>query len=122
MRLTADDLRTLYACSDQVEDFERMWPNGCKVGVHNLRRALKAGLDVLWWVRNDSRCTPVLIKCKEVCDTAWDKYAAKMLQAKHEKMHEKMRIKIRAAWDEYEKTCDAALVAAIDYVERKEDL
>ena len=116
MQLTADDLRTLSSCSDQIEIFERIWPNGCKVGVHNLRRARKAGLHVLFWLRGDPRCTLAWDKYTTSTLLSWDKYekARASAQGAHDE-----REKIHIAFDEYEKACDAALIEVVNMIEEE---
>lgn len=49
MRVTADDLRALDACEDQVSLFAREWPDGVTVTAATLERAEAIGLDVWWW-------------------------------------------------------------------------
>ena len=123
MQLTADDLRALNIAhpgqiENQVEIFERIWPNGCKVGVHNLRRALKAGLHLLFlfWLRDDPRCTLAWDKYTTSTLLSWNKYekARASAQGAHDE-----REKIHIAFDEYEKACDAALIEVVNMIEEE---
>ena len=48
MRITAEALRQLHACSQQVELFEKTFPGGTNVTLAACRKALKVGLQLHW--------------------------------------------------------------------------
>ena len=50
MKITAKKLRKLKACKEQVEIFEKEWPQGCRVTLKACRRAVELGLDLNWAV------------------------------------------------------------------------
>jgi hypothetical protein len=57
--ITTRFLRSLGACSDQVELFKRLYPNGVRrITTPTVRRALREGLDVVWLL---GRLSPTLL-------------------------------------------------------------
>jgi preprotein translocase subunit Sss1 len=138
-RITVEMLKTRKACSDQVELFERVFPQGAPVSMRSFAKARKAGLDTRWTAHLLGG--PALVEYKKVRDPAWAEYkkVRDPAWAEYEKArdaawaeYEKARApawveykkardaawaeyeKARApAWVEYEKVCDAALVAAL---------
>lgn len=49
MKITSDMLRRAYACSAQLEMFEREWPEGAEVTLANVQRAAELDLDLGWF-------------------------------------------------------------------------
>ena len=49
MRVTAEQLRAMGACEDQVAIVEREWPRGVPITVPSLRKAFRLGLCVDWF-------------------------------------------------------------------------
>ena len=48
MKVTAQMLRDKEACEDQVEVFEREWPDGTRITKKACLRAVELDLDVFW--------------------------------------------------------------------------
>ena len=51
MKITKEMLEAKNACEDQIELFERTFPNGVEVNDESVARAVSVGLDVVWAVR-----------------------------------------------------------------------
>ena len=47
--VTADILRDMCACEDQVATFEELFPDGAALRLKNLLKAARAGLDLGWF-------------------------------------------------------------------------
>ena len=75
MRITAERLRKLNACEEQVTIFEAEWPGGCNVTKANCRRALELGLDTHWAAVN-------LLRPK--ADKAYDEASAQAWKVRRE--------------------------------------
>ncbi|MDB5296101.1 MAG: hypothetical protein JWO31_2084 [Phycisphaerales bacterium] len=65
--ITADWLRSLGACSTQVQRFRRLFPDGCRFNQKNAARAGAAGMTI-WWFRlkvmSDSEEARFLAACR----------------------------------------------------------
>ena len=70
--LTAEWLERHRACPSQVDRFRKIWPEGCRVTVRNLRKALNLELDV-YSVR-DLFTDQVLAEYEKVTAQAWVHY------------------------------------------------
>ena len=70
MRVTADELREMDACDEQVEIVEREWPGGIPVTVPSIRKALRLGLDVGWFAERVLPA-PALAEYDKITAPAW---------------------------------------------------
>jgi len=55
MKITAEALKRLDACADQVALFEQHFPEGCLVTEEAALKAVAAGLDVAWFMQRQKR-------------------------------------------------------------------
>ncbi len=71
-KITVEMLREMDACKDQVEVFERIFPDGASVTMKSLKKARDARLDIAWLecLLSD----PALEKYKKVVGLARAKY------------------------------------------------
>ena len=72
-KLTADMLERAGACTDQVETFRRLWPEGGRVTLSRCRRAVEAGLDVDW-AATHLLSALALKACEDAKAPAWKAY------------------------------------------------
>ena len=50
-RITVELLKSINACPDQVETFNKLFPKGASISMRSLAKAQKAGLDVFFLER-----------------------------------------------------------------------
>lgn len=123
MRVTADGLRALGVCEEDVALFAAEWPDGCEVTAETLARARELGLDVDWWAEEMWGAEYLARR-----DPLWAKYRAKRTALRAEcrgKMavlrewdnawmaapSAEYRAKLDAPWAEYLAKRDALILA-----------
>ena len=73
MKVTTESLQGVGACSDQVELFSRLWPNGVTVTKAALLKAQREGLDIEWWAHH-ALPAPARQVYNKVFAPAWKAY------------------------------------------------
>jgi len=85
MKITAEALKRLNACADQVALFEQHFPEGCIVTEEAALKAVAAGLDVAWFMRRQER--PLREAYEQQARPLWEAYAQqrRLLREAHER-------------------------------------
>ncbi len=76
MRITAQLLRDKEACGDDIEAFEKQWPDGCNVTRKNCQIAFKKlGMDVEWaaaHLLSASGSKDIKDAANDACNKCWE--------------------------------------------------
>ena len=105
MKITAEYLRKMGACEDQVEVFEAEWPDGAKPLLKNLMRCAELGLDLEWFAI-ECLTVPAWEEYKKVIAPAWEEYKKAIVLEGRKKT-------IARAQEEYEKAIAGALYTVL---------
>jgi len=129
MKITISLLNKIFACSDQVELFDKTFPGGTSVTQRSLARARKAELNVHWFrgsvlsaaasVEFSKRTESAYQRYVKVRDAAWETYDKTLGILDAEGVNpravaqEKYGKITDAAWKTYCAVCDRVLVALL---------
>ena len=116
-RITVELLKAHGACSEEIEQFQELFPKGAPVSMRSFNKAREAGLDVFWTeilLAGPARAEylkvkgPAQAEYEKVTEQAWAEYLKVKgpARAKYEKV-------TGQAWAELQKVKGQALVAAL---------
>jgi hypothetical protein len=102
-RITVELLKAHGACSEEIEQFQELFPKGAPVSMRSFNKAREAGLDVFW--TEILLAGPARAKYQRVTEQAW---------AEYERVTGPARAK-------YQRVTEQALVEALKMQEANDD-